>query len=164
MFFSKNPIVSGLGIFYKTPYEEALKQLKEEGFEIEKTENKKDESQDVIYVFLRPFIYREIPFSYGALTFAKGDDGRYKFCLAVASCANLNKEIMDKIIAYGNLLNVMYGPTTWYDSFFELAEKSYDKKEDVYFFGNNYKSYIKFDYDAKISLFTIGYFPKELNF
>lgn len=161
--FSENPIVSGLGIFYKTPYEEALKQLKEEGFEIEKTENKKDESQDVIYVFLRPFIYREIPFSYGALTFAKGDDGRYKFFLAVAGCTNLNEEIMDKIIAYGNLLNVMYS-STWSDSFFEMGKKIYDKKNYAYFSGNNYKSYIRFDYDAKISAFTISYAPKEVNF
>ena len=82
----------------------------------------------------------------------------------MASCANLNEEIMDKIIAYGNLLNVMYGPTTWYDSFFKNAEERFDKKDYVYFFGNNYKSYIKFDYDAEKSLFTICYFPKELNF
>ncbi len=156
-------VVSGLGIFYKTPYEEALKQLKDEGFEIEKIENKKDESQDVIYVYLRPFVYREIPFSYGALTFMKGDEGRYKFCLAVAGVSP-NEVIEDKIIAYGNLLAGMYKTVNWSKDFFEQVKKSSDKEGIALFCGDNKRSYISLDYDAKKTAFLIGYFPTTSDF
>lgn len=157
-------VVSGLGIFYKTPYEEALKQLKEEGFEIEKTENIKDESQDVICVHLRPFVYREIPFSYGKLTFAKGDDGRYKFLMADAGCANPNEVTRDKIIAYGDLLKGMYKSLQWSKKFFENAEESSDKKSNAFFCGDNTKSYISFSYVATLSAFIISYIPTTSNF
>ena len=157
-------VVSGLGIFYKTPYEEALKQLKEEGFEIEKTENIKDESQDVICVHLRPFVYREIPFSYGKLTFAKGDDGRYKFLMAEVGCETPNEVTMDKIIAYGNLLAKMYKTVNWDKDFFERVKKSYDKKGVAHFCGDNNKSFISFGYVVKLSAFIISYYPTTSNF
>lgn len=112
------PIVSGLGFFYKTPYEEALKQLEDEGFKIKKIENIKDESRDIMNVYLHPFVFNNISFLSGKLEFHKDIDCKYKFC--IASCTpNLPKEI-DKIMGY-----------VW---------KLYDTYEDKYL-GNGKRSF-----------------------
>ena len=58
-----DPIVSGLGVFYKTPYEEALTQLKKEGFEIDEIKNFKDESKDEIMISTVPFTFENMNFN-----------------------------------------------------------------------------------------------------
>lgn len=85
-----DPIVSGLGVFYKTPYEEALTQLKKEGFEVEKTVNQKDESKDEIIIITAPFTFENIKFDVGSFSFTKDNDGVYKFTMALAITSDLN--------------------------------------------------------------------------
>lgn len=85
-----DPIVSGLGVFYKTPYEEALTQLKKEGFEVNETKNFKDESKDEIMISTAPFTLENMNFNQGAFTFKKDSDGVYKFTTAMAISFDLN--------------------------------------------------------------------------
>lgn len=95
------PIISGLGIIYKTPYEEVLKQLKEEGIEIEKTTKEvRGEGYQKLFVTLRPFVYRGISFSYGILQFIKDNDRIYKFITAEGRCGKTDETSLNNLQIY----------------------------------------------------------------
>lgn len=75
-------IVSAFGIYYKTPYEKGIEQIKKDGFTITKIEDYKDSDCDRKYVKVSAFDYDGLPFSSGTFTFERDIDGKYYLFLS----------------------------------------------------------------------------------
>lgn len=84
------PIISGFGIFYKTPYEEGLRQIKADGFKISEETIRKDTNTDRKVIKVDSFEYDGIPYLNGTFSFDRHSDGKYYFSLAEGT-ADLNK-------------------------------------------------------------------------
>ena len=83
-------IISGFGIFYKTKYEEGLKQLKADGFKITEETVRRDTNTDRKVIKVGAFEYDGIPYLNGTFSFDRNIDGKYYFSLA-EGVADLNK-------------------------------------------------------------------------
>ncbi len=83
-------IISGFGIFYKTPYEEGVMQIKADGFKITEETVRRDTNTDRKVIKVGAFEFDGIPYINGTFSFDRHSDGKYYFSLAEGT-ADLNK-------------------------------------------------------------------------
>ena len=110
------PIISGFGIFYKTPYEEGLKQIRDDGFKITEETVRRDTNTDRKMIKVGPFEYDGIPYLNGTFSFDRDIDGKYYFSLA-EGVADLNKIEKDtdyaaQYMVFLKMCNKMYSVST----------------------------------------------------
>ena len=113
------PIISGFGLFYKTSYEEGLKQLKSDGFTIIEETVRRDTNTDRKIIKVSSFEYEGIPYLTGTFSFDRNTDGKYYFTLA-EGIADLDK--IEKDIEY----------TAKYNVFLKMCNKKYSVSEENY--------------------------------
>ena len=90
-------IVNAFGIYYRTPYDKGIEQIKKDGFTITKIEDYKDTDSDRKYVKVSAFDYDGLPYSSGTFTFERDIDGTYYLFLS-EGCVDTNK--IDSIPKY----------------------------------------------------------------
>lgn len=113
------PIISGFGLFYKTSYEEGLKQLKSDGFTIIEETVRRDTNTDRKIIKVSSFEYDGIPYLNGTFSFDRNIDGKYYFTVAEGT-ADLYK--IEKDIEY----------TAKYNVFLRICNKKYSVSTENY--------------------------------
>lgn len=81
MVFSES-IISGFGIFYHLPYDEALNQIQKDGFVISEKKDFRDTNTDRKLIRVKSFDYDGLPYKNGTFSFDRDIDGKYYFTIA----------------------------------------------------------------------------------
>ena len=82
MFLNAEPIISGFGIFYHLPYNDALSQIEKDGFTITEKTDYRDTNTDRKIIKVDSFEYDNLPYKNGTFSFDRDADGKYYFSLS----------------------------------------------------------------------------------
>ena len=150
-FANAEQIISGFGLFYKTSYDSALKQLESDGFKILKESVRKDTNTDRKIIEVSSFDYDGLPYKNGIFNFDRGMDGGYYFTI---SEGDVDTDKIDANMEYAIKFHI----------FLESCKEKYSmKKEETSYsqligFRAENNGYIILSISEKLH---IAYFPKE---
>ena len=152
-FVFSESIISGFGIFYHLPYDEALVQIEKDGFVITEKTDFRDTNTDRKIIRVDSFEYDYLPYKNGTFCFDRDIDGKYYFTI---SEGDVDTDKIDNDMEYAAKFSL----------FLEQCKKKYIMQLDeteysqlVGFRGDN-GGYIILSISEKLH---IAYFPKSPN-
>lgn len=143
-------IISGFGIFYKTPYEEGLKQIEEDGLIILKQTNRRDSNTDRKIIEVDSFEYEYLPYKSGTFCFDRDIDGKYYFTIAEG---DVDTDKIDSDLEYASKFHLFLEESK---RKYILEQEDYSDMQLIGFKGDN-EGYILLSITEKLH---IMYFPK----
>lgn len=143
-------IISGFGIFYHLPYDEAVIQIQKDGFKISEKSDFRDTNTDRKIIRVDSFEYDNITYLNGTFSFDRDIDGKYYFTIAEG---DVDTDKIDNDLDYAAKFSV----------FLDSCRKKYIMQTDeteysqlIGFKGDN-GGYIILSVSEKLH---IAYFPK----
>lgn len=124
-------IISGFGIFYHLPYEEALKQIEADGFIISEKTEYRDTNTDRKIIKVKSFDYDDMPYKYGSFCFDRDIDGKYYFSL---SEGDIDTDKIDNNLEYAAKFSVFLQEC---NRKYIMSTEQYDDVQLVGYKGNN---------------------------
>ena len=124
-------IISGFGIFYHLPYNDAVLQIEKDGFVIIEKTDYRDTNTDRKVVKVASFEYDNLPYKNGTFCFDRDIDGKYYFSL---SEGDIDTDLIDNNLEYAAKFSVFLQEC---NKKYIMSKEQYDDVQLVGYKGNN---------------------------